>query len=46
MKIISTVLACLLFSGMATTVLADDGKVYKDGPVTDVTYIRTKAWPV
>ncbi len=42
MKIISSLLACLLFSGMTSTVLADDGKVYKEGPVVEVSYIRTR----
>ncbi len=42
MKIISSLLACLLFSGMASTVLADEGKVYKEGPVVEVSYIRTR----
>lgn len=42
MKILSSLLACLALSGMAATAVADDGKVFKDGPVIEVSYIRTK----
>lgn len=41
MKILRSLLIGLAFSGMAATALADDGRVYKEGPVVEVTYIRT-----
>ena len=41
-KTISALLVCLLSTGMAAAVLADDTKVYRDGPVIEVSYIRTK----
>jgi hypothetical protein len=42
MKILRSVLIGLVFSGLAATVLADEGRVYQDGPVVEVSYIRTK----
>ena len=42
MKILTTVLVSLAFSGMAATALADDETVYTEGPVVEVSYIRTK----
>ena len=42
MKILRSVLIGLAFSGMAATVLADDGRVYQEGPVIEVSYIRTR----
>lgn len=42
MKTLTTVLISLAFSGMAATALADEGKVYSEGPVVEVSYIRTK----
>ena len=42
MKILTTVLISLAFSGMAATVLADDEKVYSEGPVVEVTYVKIK----
>lgn len=42
MRILTSVLISLAFSGMAATALADDGRVYTDGPVVEVSYIRTK----
>ena len=42
MKILTSVLIGLAFSGMAATALADEGRVYTDGPVVEVSYIRTK----
>jgi hypothetical protein len=42
MKILRNLLIGLVFTGIAATALADDGRVYKDGPVVDVSYIRTK----
>ncbi len=42
MNILRSLLIGLVFTGMATTALADEGKVYKDGPVVDVSYIKTK----
>ena len=42
MKILRSVLIGLVFSGLAATVLADEGRVYQEGPVVEVSYIRTK----
>lgn len=42
MRILRSLLVGLALSGIAATGLADDAKVYKDGPVVDVSYIRTK----
>jgi L-rhamnose mutarotase len=42
MKILTSVLISLAFSAMAATALADEGRVYTDGPVVEVSYIRTK----
>jgi len=42
MKILRSVLIGLVFSGMAAPALADDARVYKEGPVVEVSYIRTK----
>jgi L-rhamnose mutarotase len=42
MKILTTVLISLAFSGMAATALADDQKVYSEGPVVEVTYVKIK----
>jgi hypothetical protein len=42
MKILRSLLIGLAFSGIAATALADDGRVYKEGPVVEVSYIRTK----
>lgn len=42
MKILTSVLICLAFSGIAATSLADDGRVYTEGPVVEVSYIRSK----
>jgi hypothetical protein len=42
MKILRSVLIGLVFSGLAATVLGDEGRVYQEGPVVEVSYIRTK----
>jgi hypothetical protein len=42
MRILRSLLVGLALSGIAATGLADDAKVYKEGPVVDVSYIRTK----
>jgi len=42
MKILRRVLIGLVFGGMAVTALADEGRPYKEGPVIEVSYIRTK----
>ena len=42
MKILTTVLISLAFSAMAATALADEGKVYSEGPVVEVTYVKIK----
>jgi hypothetical protein len=42
MKTITGLLACLVLSGVAPNALADDARVYKEGPVVDISYIRTK----
>lgn len=42
MKILRILLIGLAFSGLSATAHADEGRVYKDGPVIDVSYIRTK----
>ncbi len=42
MRILRSVLIGLAFAGIAATALADDGRVYQEGPVVDVSYIRTK----
>ena len=42
MRILRSVLIGLAFSGIAATALADDGRVYQEGPVIEVSYIRTK----
>jgi L-rhamnose mutarotase len=42
MKTLTTVLISLAFSAMAATALADEGKVYSEGPVVEVTYVKIK----
>ena len=42
MKILRRVLIGLAVSGIAAAALADDSRPYKEGPVIEVTYIRTK----
>ena len=42
MKILTSVLISLAFSGMAATALADEQKVYSEGPVVEVTYVKIK----
>jgi hypothetical protein len=42
MRILRSVLIGLAFSGIAATALADEGRVYQEGPVIEVSYIRTK----
>jgi hypothetical protein len=42
MKILRILLIGIVFSGLSATAFADEGRVYKDGPVIDVSYIRTK----
>ncbi len=42
MKTLRSLLICLAFSGIAATALADEGRVYQEGPVVEVSYIRTK----
>ena len=42
MKMLRILLIGLAFSGLSATAYADEGRVYKDGPVIDVSYIRTK----
>ncbi len=42
MKILTSVLISLAFSGLAATALAEEGKVYSEGPVVEVTYIKIK----
>ena len=42
MKILRSVLIGLVFSGVAATALGDEGRVYQEGPVVEVSYIRTK----
>lgn len=42
MKILKRVLIGLTLSGLAATALADEGRPYKEGPVIEVSYIRTK----
>jgi hypothetical protein len=41
-KILRILLVGLGLTGIAATALADEGKVYTDGPVVDVSYIRTR----
>ena len=42
MKMLRILLIGLAFSGLSATAYADEGRVYKDGSVIDVSYIRTK----
>ncbi len=42
MKILTSVLIGLAFAAMAATALADEGRVYTDGPVVEVTYVKIK----
>lgn len=42
MKIARLLLIGLALSGFAVTATAEDAKVYKEGPVTDVSYIKTR----
>jgi hypothetical protein len=41
MNILRSLLIGLVFTGFAATAVADEGRVYKEGPVIDVSYIRT-----
>jgi len=42
MKILSMLLIGLAFSGLTGTAFAEEGRVYRDGPVIEVSYIRTR----
>ncbi len=41
MTIFRSMLIGLVFTGIAATAVADEGRVYSEGPVVDVSYIRT-----
>ncbi len=41
MNILRSLLIGLVFTGFAATAVADEGRVYKEGPAIDVSYIRT-----
>lgn len=41
MNLFRSTLMALAFTGLAATALADEGRVYDEGPVVEVTYVRT-----